>query len=77
MIKCPRCHKELVEVDRRRYLPDPEFSEMSDEQLIDFFAEEITGNYEKWGADEIFLRCTKCDTTYSWKENKYEPTREG
>jgi hypothetical protein len=64
MVKCPNCGKRLQEVDRERTLPDPEFQDMTDEELIDFFWEDITGNYDEYGATMIHYRCTFCEKRY-------------
>ncbi len=60
MSECPKCGGKLVVVKKERILPDPEFVDMSDEEMIEFFAEEISGNYEKWGRDKITFVCAQC-----------------
>ena len=59
MTVCPNCGGKLKESSRERILPDPEFTGMSDQELVEFYWEEITGNYEKWGEDQIKFQCRK------------------
>jgi len=64
MVKCPNCGSRLKEVGEERILPDPEYVDMSDEELIDFFAEDITGEYTKYGVTLVHFECGKCDKKY-------------
>jgi hypothetical protein len=70
MTNCPACEGVLVEVKNERILPDPEFTEMSDDDMLDFFGEEITGNYDKWGADQITFVCAQCGNKYKTKHDE-------
>lgn len=70
MTHCPECGGKLVIVKTERILPDPEFTEMSDEEMIEFFGEEITGNYEKWGADQITYVCAQCGEKFETKHSE-------
>lgn len=47
MTVCPNCGGKLKELSRERILPDPDFTGTSDKELVEFFWEDITGNYEK------------------------------
>ncbi len=60
MVKCPNCEGRLKEVSRERTLPDPDFVTMSDDEMIDFFSEDITGEYTNWGMTEVHFKCMKC-----------------
>jgi hypothetical protein len=66
MVKCPKCGNRLKEVKRERVLPDPEFEDMSDEELIDFFWEDITGDYDEYGALLVHFECSNCLKKYRW-----------
>ena len=67
MTTCPDCGGILVNVKTERILPDPDFVEMSDEEMLEYFGEEITGNYEKWGADQITFVCAQCGNKFKTK----------
>ncbi len=71
MTACPNCGGQLKELNRERILPDPDYSEMSDDELIEFFGEDITGNYEKWGEDQIHFRCLDCGNEYKMKHGAF------
>lgn len=64
MVKCPNCGGKLEEIGKERILPDPEFVDMSDEELIDFFWEDITGDYKQYGATLVHFICEKCNKRY-------------
>ncbi len=64
MISCPNCGWKLKELNRERILPDPDFTVMSDDELVEFFWEDITGDYDKWGEDQITFQCPKCGDIY-------------
>ena len=68
MPKCPKCKGELVQISKHRILPDPNYVDMTDEELIEFFAEDITGDYKKWGADRIEYKCENCGKHYIQKK---------
>lgn len=57
----------MEKISEERILPDPEFTEMSDEEMIEFFGEEITGNYDKWGARRITYRCFQCERDFHYR----------
>jgi hypothetical protein len=61
MKKCPECGWEMEKMSEEKILPDPEFQDMSDDDLIDFFSEEITGNYDRYGVTRITYRCHRCE----------------
>ena len=42
------------------------YFEMSDEEMIEFFSEDITGNYEKWGKTEIIFKCVDCEKRFKF-----------
>jgi DNA-directed RNA polymerase subunit RPC12/RpoP len=70
MTRCPVCGGKLVEVERERILSEPDLTEMSDDELIEYFSEEITGNYEKWGADRITYVCAQCGEKFMTKHGE-------
>ena len=68
MVKCPNCGHRLKEVGREKALDEPEFVDMSDEELIDYFGEEITGNYDQYGVTMVHFKCEECGKRYNMKE---------
>ena len=60
MERCSKCGGILVEVAKERILPNPEFENLSDEEMIDFFAEEISGDYREWGRGRVTCVCAQC-----------------
>lgn len=68
MVKCPNCGNKLEEVGREKALDEPQFVDMSDEELIDFFWEDITGNYEEYGVTLIHFKCDDCGKRYNKKK---------
>jgi len=68
MTKCPDCNGKLVKISKERVLPDPPFEDMTDDQLADFFCEEITGEYPNWGVTEIILECKKCGKKFTLRK---------
>ncbi len=70
MAKCPNCKGKMKVISKKRTLPDPEYVDMSDEELIDFFAEDITGDYKDYGVTVVRYQCTKCGKKYKRNEDK-------
>ncbi|MGA1822687.1 MAG: hypothetical protein ACMUIG_09175 [Thermoplasmatota archaeon] len=68
MRKCPKCGWNMEKTGEDRILPDPEFSEMSDGDLLDFFSEEITGSYDKYGTTRITYRCFRCERDFHFRK---------
>ncbi len=68
MTKCPNCNKRMKLISTERTLPDPDFVNMDDQQMVDFFWEEITGDYRNYGVTEKVYECNKCDKRFVSKK---------
>ena len=60
---CRKCGNALVLVSKVRKIVEPDFENMSDGQISDWFGEEASGDYTNHGIDLLTYKCNKCGET--------------
>lgn len=58
-MKCDSCDNKLIKVDRRTELAEPD-EDTTDGQMADYFAAELSGNYDAWGIGVVEYYCPNC-----------------
>ena len=66
--ECKKCGSELVLLSEIRELVEPDFENMTDGQMSDWFAEEASGEYTNYGIDLLTYNCRECDEIEYWVE---------
>ena len=66
--KCKKCGEQLVLLSRVRELVEPDFENMTDGQMSDWFGEEASGEYTNHGVDLLTYKCEGCGETEHWVE---------
>ncbi|MGB9635987.1 MAG: hypothetical protein ACPL1Y_01900, partial [Thermoplasmata archaeon] len=59
-MKCEKCKTEMMEVNRQYVLADVDFEELTEGEMADYMAAELSGDFGEWGVTEITYQCGKC-----------------
>jgi len=66
--ECKNCSGELILISKVRELVEPDFDDMSEGQMADWFGEEASGDYTNHGVDMLTYKCKECGETEYWME---------
>lgn len=60
IIKCDKCGKPMVEIDRETTMAEADMSDLTEGQMADYMAAELSGCYGDWSITEITYECQRC-----------------
>jgi hypothetical protein len=63
-MKCDKCGRKLLKVDRRVELAEPD-EDATDGQMADYYAAEMSGDMGNWGVAILDYWCESCEINYS------------
>jgi len=62
-MKCKYCDQKLIKIDRREEMADLD-GEVTDGQMADYLAAELSGDHGAWGIGIVGYYCSRCKMTF-------------
>lgn len=62
-MKCEYCGQKLTKIDRREEMADLD-DDVTEGQMADYFAAELSGDYGAWGIGIVVYHCSRCNMTF-------------
>lgn len=67
-MKCEKCNSIMIEINRETVMDDEMDEDLTEGQMADFMAEQLSGEFNNYGHTEITYECKKCGSVITIAE---------